>query len=251
MLNSTPSKFRSRYTGAEIDSLLTSIQNKIDTSYIVNNFDGGEDLIASAELAKILYDNDQRLNDPNYIQDLILSIPNAVIVTQADIDKLDRLAGAFQGSFADVAARNLGVNTGGFKGGELTFLINDGHGQQELSYWSTQSLTWVKASFLPSATLPPINSTVGGTVAAVQLDTNKFSLAKYIVKLTTSTELLVFELLVAVRSGVDTYWTTQGYIGTNSTLGKVLSCSIASNTLNVNVQVPPNSTLTFSKILEV
>jgi hypothetical protein len=250
MLSPTPTKFRSRYTGAEIDSLLTSITNKIDASFIVNNFDGGENLVASAELAQILYKESQRFSDPNYIRSLILSIPQAVIVTQSDLDKLNRLAGAFQGSYADAPTRNTTVNTGSFRGGELTFLVNDGTGIQELSYWNASQLTWSKAKFIPSPNTDPVTSTAGGTVVGITLDLNRYKTAKYIVKAETATEMVVFELLLCIK-GSNTMWTTYGYVGNNMNIARVLNCTFSVTDLTVNLSVSPNVSFSFSKIMEM
>lgn len=250
MLSATPTKFRSRYTGAEVDSLLTSISNKIDTSYIVNNFDGGTGLVASAELAKTLYLNDQRFEDPNYIQDLILSIPNAVIYTTADQDKLNRLAGAFQGSFPNAATRNQSVNTGSFKGGELTFLINDGNGQQELSYWDSGALTWQKSQLIPSDNTIPATYPSGGDNVVMIMDLAKYEAAKYMVKCRNGTDIMIFEILLCTN-GVDTFWTSQGYIGNNLTIGKMVNCSLTATELRITMNLALNTTVTFVRLSEV
>lgn len=250
MISSAPTKFRSRYTGQEVDSLLTSITQKIDTSFIVNDFSGGSGLVASAEVAKTLYTNSLRLQDPNYIMSLILSIPNAVIVTQADLDKLNRLVGSFQGSYPNATSRNLAVNTAAFKGGELTFLVNDGNGQQELSYWDAGSLVWAKAKLTPSPNTTPIFYPSGGDAIVVTLDISRYDGAKYFVKVKSGSNILVFELLVCF-SGSDTFWTTQGYIGNNTSIGKVVSASLTSTALQVTMNMASNSTVTFTKVVEV
>lgn len=250
MITQTPTKFRSKYTGAQIDDLLTSISNKIDSSYIVNDFSGGANLIASAELAKILYLQNQRLGDPNYIKTLILSIPGAAIYTTADADKLNRLAGAFQGSFANAAARNLAVNPGAFKGGELTFLINDGNGQQELSFWNATTLAWTKSQFIPNANTTPVTYTTAGDNIVFTLDTTKYEAAKYMIKAKNGPDILVFEML-ACFAGTETYWTSQGYIGSNFNIAKITSCSLTSTTLRITMNLLANTIITFTRIVEV
>lgn len=250
MISSVPTKFRSRYTGSEVDSLLTSITQKIDTSFIINDFNGGAGLVASAELAKTLYTNSLRLQDPNYIRSLILSIPNAVIVTQSDLDKLNRLAGSFQGSYPNASTRNLAVNPAAFKGGELTFLVNDGNGQQELSYWDAGGLVWTKAKLTPSPNTAPSFYPSGGDAIVITLDITRYDGAKYFVKVKSGANILIFELLVCY-SGLDTFWTTQGFIGNNTGIGRVVSASLTSTTLQVTMNVVPNSTVTFTKVVEV
>lgn len=250
MITQTPTKFRSKYTGVQIDSLLTSIQNKIDTSYIKNDFTGGTGLIASAELAKILYQQNQRLDDPNYIRTLILSIPGAAIYTTADADKLNRLAGAFQGSFPNASARNLAVNPGSFKGGELTFLINDGNGQQEMSYWNATTLSWTKSQFTPSANTTPVTYTNAGDNIVFTFDTTRYEAAKYLIKAKNGSDILIFEML-ACFSGTNTYWTSQGYIGSNLNIARITSCSLTSTTLRITMNLTANTIITFSRIVEV
>ncbi len=249
MISATPTKYRSRFDGKTIDSLLSSISNKIDISYIVNNFDGGIKLAASAETVKTLYGYNQRFSDPNYIKALILSIPNAVVVYQADMDKLYQLAGAFQGSYATTADRNTKVNTAGFKGGELTFIINSNNGSQELSYWDAGALAWVQSKFTPPTTTTPTTYPVG-TASVISLDITKYNTAKYMIEAISASDIMVFEMIVTSK-GSNTYWTTYGYVGSNTAFIKILNCVLTSTTLNINVQSIVGSTITITKISEM
>lgn len=249
MLNATPTRFRSRYTGKEIDQLLSSISNKIDLSYIVNNWDGGDQLVASAELAKTLFLEQQKLQDPNYIRELFLSIPDSVVFTKTDKDRLDRLAGFFQGSFANAAARNVAVSTLGFKGGELTFLVNDENGVQELSYWDIGSLTWKKSRFLPDPISAPTTIIPAGVVVGIVMDKTKYGAAKYLVKAETTSQIRAFEMLIVVK-GANTYWTVYGEVG-EGTLVSVENVSIAGNDVRINLRVGANTTIRFARLTEL
>ncbi len=244
-------KYRSRFTGKEIDQLLASIDNKIDLSYISNDWNGGTQLVASAELAKTLYQGLQLFQDPNYIEELITSIPGSLVYTEADRDKLDRLAGFFQGSYANPGTRNAAVNTVGFKGGELTFLIDDdtSSGVQELSYWDNVGLRWRKAKFVPDQSSPSANYTSGGTVVTITMDVTKYSAGKYLLKAESATQIRVSEILLAHKGG-NTFWTSYGEIGDGVGLASIQNASIVGDQVRINVLVSPNVTIRFFRLGE-
>ena len=66
-------KYRSVFTGPQIDTILSDVQNKIDRTVIVNDFSGGADFVASAETVKTLNTSLNQLQDPAYLQSLINS----------------------------------------------------------------------------------------------------------------------------------------------------------------------------------
>jgi hypothetical protein len=245
------SAYRSRYTGREIDQMLASIDNKIDLSYIINDWTGGTQLAASAELAKNLNERLLKFSDPNYIEELITSIPGSLIFTAEDKDKLDRLAGFFQGSFINAATRNLAVSTIGFSGGELTFLIDDGSGTntQELSYWDTSTSTWKKARFLPDPATAATRYVAGGTIIGVTFDKTKFGAGKYVIKGESDAHIKIVEMLAAVK-GVDTFWTVQGEIGNGNNLFSVAGMSIAGDLVRINLLITPNVTIRMYRVAE-
>ncbi len=248
MLGQIPTKYRSRFSGMEIDALLASISTKIDLSYIVNDFSGGEKLVASAEIAKQLFISLQRFDDPNYIKSLILSIPNSIIFTQEDKDKINRLAGFFQGSFPTIAARNLAVPTLGFTGGELTFIVNDGNGVQELSYWDVGSLTWKKSKFVPDIVSASTNFPTAGTVVAISMDKVKYSTAKYQVRAETDTAVRMFEVMVVIKNA-NVFWTVANDIGDLTSIS-VASAVIVGNVCQISFVVSANTIVKFSRLSE-
>lgn len=214
MYNTPPRVYKSVFDGVTIEELLNSIKTKIDISYIVNNFNGGTELIASAELAKILYNKLDQFNDPNYIQQLFLTIPNSTIFTPQMLEQLNRLGSTFVGSYANPEDRNISVATTNFKGGEITFLLNDGNGQQELSYWDAIDLKWKKSIWTPSPIIPQKSvPTAGNTVVYSISDTTK-TYGKYVVVAKTSTDVYSIELSYTRRaSGADIIWTVQNEMG--------------------------------------
>ncbi len=248
MLGQIPTKFRSRFSGMEIDALLASISNKIDSSYIVNDYSGGTKLVASAEVAKQLFISLSRFDDPNFIRTLILSVPGSIIFTQADKDKINRLAGFFQGSYPTIAARNLAVPTLGFTGGELTFIVDDGNGVQELSYWDFSSLTWKKSKFVPDIVSGTTNFPTTGTVVAISMDKTKYSVAKYQVKAETDTAIRLFEIIVALK-GANVFWTVANDIGDLTSIS-VVSAVIVGNQCQISFSVTGNTTVKFSRLSE-
>lgn len=83
-----PDRYRSVFTGAEIDALLASIKTKIDQSLIKNDFTGGEGYVASAEVVKTLNDAIVNLQNPNFFKALLLSLTDNNIYTTAEKQKL-------------------------------------------------------------------------------------------------------------------------------------------------------------------
>lgn len=97
---STPTRYRSLYSGQQIDNLLSSVSSKIDQTYIVNDFQtGGIDKVASAELVKTIWIDLQQFDDPNYITSLILSVPDNNLFTDALKSKLEGSSDLFKGVF--------------------------------------------------------------------------------------------------------------------------------------------------------
>lgn len=250
MLGATPTRYRSRFSGPQIEELLASISNKLELGHIVNDYTGGVELVASAESVKALYVDLQQFNDPNYIKGLITSIPDSLIFTKDDKKRLDRLAGVFQGSFPDLASRNSGVTTVGFKGGELTFIVDDGNGLQELSYWDNGSLSWKKSQFIASPNSAAITNTTNETKVLIKIDKTKYQTSKYLVRTESNLQVFAFELNIILKNG-DVFWTTSASLGNNPDLMQISSITTDSTSINVNCTVGANTTSKFSKIAEM
>ncbi|ACV50244.1 hypothetical protein [Delftia phage PhiW-14] len=248
-LTGVASRYRSRYTGRQIDELLGSIRGKIDTTYIVNDWSGGKDLVSSAELSKLLYERLEKFNDPIYVKELYLTIPDADIFTKQDRAKLDRTIGFFLGSFPNAAERNLAINTIGFKGGELTFLMDDGEGLQELSYWDTSSLSWQKSKWTREMNGGTEAPSTGSDTAVIVIDRNKFSAGKYMVKATQGLLVQVIELLVVI-AGDHAWWTSYAPVG-NLTGFSIKGISVTTATATISVTAPTGTMFKFQRIAEV
>ena len=249
MLGATPTRYRSRFSGQQIDALLASVTNKLDIGFIIDNYTGGAELVASAESVKRIYLDLQQFNDPNYIKGLITSIPDALIFTRSDKNKLDRLAGFFQGSFPTSTERNSSVTTVGFHGGELTFLIDDGTGVQELSYWDNATLGWKKSVFVASMNSDIITNTLATTKVLIQIDKTKFQTLKYLIRTESASQVFGFELNILLKNS-DVFWTTSASLGNNAALMSISSVTTDSGFIYVNCLVGANTTSKFTKIVE-
>lgn len=245
----TATRYRSRYTGRQIDELLGSIQGKIDTTYIVNDWSGGVDLVASAELAKQLYERLEKFKDPNYVKELYLTIPDADIFTVQDRARLDRTIGFFLGSFPNAAERNLAINTIGFKGGEITFLMDDGEGLQELSYWDTNTLSWRKSKWTREMGGGNETPSTGPDTGIITIDRNKFSTGKYLVKAEQGLLVKAIELLV-VSAGDNSWWTSYAPIG-NLTGFSIKGITMTATTATISVTAPTGTVFKFQRIAEI
>lgn len=228
-----PTKYRSSFTGSQIDRLLSSISSKLDASVIKNDFTGGANLVASAELAKQLNFQIERVLDPNYFQELFLSIPNSNLFTNADKSKLDAVDNTtYKGVFTNPTDRSTNLTTTGFVGKEVTFLLDDGSGLQSWDYWDTISGSWKKAKLISSDELANQTfPTVGTGTLATYLKTEK-RIGKFVVYAYKNTDFQGYEFLVGTN-GTDTFITAYGEIG-NASLFDV-DATISGNTINVRV----------------
>lgn len=245
----TATRYRSRYTGRQIDELLGSIQGKIDTTYIVNDWSGGTDLVASAELAKNLHDRLEKFKDPNFVKELYLTIPDADIFTKQDRARLDRTIGFFLGSFPNAAERNLAINTIGFKGGEITFLIDDGEGLQELSYWDTNTLSWRKSKWTREMGGGSETPSTGPDTPVIVVDRNKFSSGKYLVKAQQGLLVKVLEVIFT-SAGDNSWWTSYAPIGNLSGVS-IKGITMGTGTINISVTAPTGTVFKFQRIAEI
>lgn len=236
----TPTKYRSSFTGSEVDRLLASISNKLDSSVIKNDFTGGADLVASAELAKLLNDQMERVLDPNYFRDLFLSIPDSNLFTDADKAKLAAVDNStYKGVFTNPADRSTNLPTTGFVGKEVTFLLDDGTGLQSWDYWDTVTSSWKKAKLVSVDELANQTFPTVGTGILAQFDKTEKRMGKFVVYATrTGGDFQGFEFLIGTNL-TDTYISAYGEIG-NAVLFDV-DATVSGNTINVRVTTLTNS----------
>ena len=251
-----PTRYRSLFTGIEIDRILASVQNKIDVNYIVNDFTtGGERRVASAELAKILRAEIDIIRDPNFFAGIISQIQGFNVFTDDQKIKLEQLSTDFVGSFPNATARDEAVNVVGMKGGEFAFLDSDGRGYQEISYWHPQSLSWRKANLYDLGDMP--DQTFVATGKHIVFSFNK-----------TEREFVkIFMLAKQSLGGVDTFTTqavTMGYVfgdvwfeltdQISNSLNPMLSnfdFTVEGDFVRMTLTLPPSTTVSIRKVFEL
>lgn len=207
-MNTVP-RYRSGYTGREIDEILASVKNKLDASSIVNDFEqGGADLVASAELAKILHQDVVRLQDPNYFHEILSQIPDFNMFTDEYKNKLDGIDDRFKGIFLNAADRDANLETINFIGGELTFLLDDGSESKlnEWSIWNNLQSRWIKANFVDLGTVPALDITAPGNYELMNADAIKNNTWKICVTYMNVNALYSTEMSIFVH-GADVVFT--------------------------------------------
>lgn len=228
-----PKQYKASYTGAEIDRLLASIDSKLDSSAIRNDFLGGTDRVASAELAKTLHTQFQQVLDPNFFRDLIAEIPDNNLFTDLDKAKLDSVDNStYKGVFLNAADRTSKLSTSGFVGKEVTFLLNDGDGLQSWDYWDTASGAWRKAKLVSTDEIANQTFPTVATGVIASYNRTERRVGKFVVYGTKTTEFQSFEFLVGTN-GVDTYLVAYGEIGNAQLFG--VDATLTGNTINVRV----------------
>jgi len=232
-MSTVPTKYRSSYTGQQIDRLLGSISSKLDATAIKNDFLGGEGQVASAELAKILNDQFQQFLDPNFFRDLIQNIPDNNLFTDEDKAKLDAVDNTtYKGVFLNSADRSANLSTSGFTGKEITFLLDDGEGLQAWDYWDTSTSSWEKAKLVTADELANLTFPTVGTGVLATFDKTERRVGKFVVYGTKVLDFQSFEFLVGTN-GTDTFISAFGEVG-NAQLFDV-DAQVSGDTINVRV----------------
>lgn len=252
-------RYRSVFSGREIDEAIASMKNTLSSDLIVNDFTtGGQGKIASAELTKILKSQVDANDDPAHIKSQLLSVPNTHTLNDLEYSTIQELtaSSSFRGSFVDAAARdvaiaNSAVTTADMKGNEITFLEDDGSGDglSEFSRWDTSSNSWEKIQLYNLGEVKPQTIAVASSVVLFSYRTEKYNTMKCLVSVcnSTQTQRQVCEVLVT-HVGVDTYVSIYSEIGNVSTLFDV-STTIASGLVNLIITTKsPNLTISGKRI---
>lgn len=231
----TLTKYRSRFTGAEIDTLLASISNKIDSSIIINDFSGGTTKVASAELAKILYADFQSLSNPNYLLSIIETIPDFNVFTTAEKTKLDGMSGEFKGVFQTTTDRDNNLVTTSYVGGECCIIVDVANSLGEIEEWVV-GYGWTRIELYNLGNLTTV--TMSSTTATVYTYSTLIdSTAKMILTaqkvIGAVNNIQSIELLVC-SNGTDVFYTTYGNIGNNNSL-VTINVSYSSPTVTVYI----------------
>lgn len=217
---STSPVYRSIFTGQQIDSILASVKFKLDSSLIVNDYSGGTDKIASAELAKDLNNQIQSFKDPNYFKNLLLSIPGNNLYTTDEKNKLASLSTQFIGSFPDEATRDSKVVTTNLVGDELCFVVDSGdqYHTSEWTQWNNSKNSWDRVNLYDLGDNTPVPFPTISNAVIASFDSKNHTMMRCVImaKNATTSQIQIVEALVAF-DGINTYVSYFGELG-NATI---------------------------------
>lgn len=144
---STPA-FRFSLTGAEIERLLLSIQERLSNDDIVYDYTlgGAQGKVAAAEAVKEMWLKLNTMVTGQGLVDAINDAPDSNVFTDYYKGILDRENWKFIGSPADIIARDDIVTTG-FTGGEVILLQKNDAGNPEFQYWKRTPVAGGDASY--------------------------------------------------------------------------------------------------------
>lgn len=225
------SRYVSLFTGKDIDEILNSVKTKLDSSSIANDFDGGTNRIASAEIAKDLYFEVTNFKDPNYLKNLFLNIPGIAIFTTAEKAKLDTLSTKIVGSFTDYQDRDETVITTTYKGGEISFVKDDGNGYNEIALWDIATNTWKKMKLYDFGEVTPATVDVASTVTVTSFDYTEFVTAKVMITAIQGSSVQTQEVIITATSTSE-YMVTYAEVGNANNL-YTLSTNRVGNIINI------------------
>lgn len=138
-------RFKSRFTGAEIEQLLVKAQSSISDSVITDSYtDGKEGTVFSGVGAKALHTLMIDRTSGETLKAAIEAIPNVAVFTEADRAKLTQMSDKFVGAVRDIASRNA-IDTSSFVGDEVVFVRSDQDGNPAFFYWDDTNGKWLNA----------------------------------------------------------------------------------------------------------
>lgn len=242
-------RYTSRYSGTEIDEILASVAGKISFDDIAPSCEGGFDKVASAESVRTLCVWKTQFDDPQFIEQLFLTINRSVIFTTDHLAILERLDRGYQGSFSDYIERQENVLTTDFVGGEISLILDNGAGLQSLEYWDAVTRTWKPAQWNGSLKGPDQNESSGGLKLVLKFNRFQANCVKFLIRSETNSDICVCEFTGVVK-GSNTFWNVQGQIGTNPELVRVNRMYIDGDFVKVEVFLSGGSKTNFYKLAE-
>jgi hypothetical protein len=219
-------QYRSVFSGLQIDQAIAKLQSSVSVTDIANDFNGGVTRVASAEIAKTLYNTINTAITPANIKAVLLSIPNSNIYTDAEKAKLLSMTSSIMGSFKTVSDRTLNLNPISYSGTELSFVVDDGNnrGLSQLSRWDITKNKWVIARLYNVDEFTPVVVATASVFSLYSFDITKFSLIKVLISCVDSTgaNRQIQEVLLSYV-GSNTYISVYGEVGNTSTLFNLTS----------------------------
>lgn len=172
-------KYRSLFSGKEIDETLKSVRDKIDKSSITDSYAGGElDKVVSAAAVKSLSDAFDKTFTADGVRTLIDEATDSNVYTDEDKRKVGQINTQFKGTVIDVPSRDA-IDVSKYVGGEVILVLRNTADLSEFQYWDGVSLKWLPvsggASAKDKATLP------SGTTVIASYEMGSVHGAKYLV----------------------------------------------------------------------
>lgn len=235
----TPMKYRSIFSGQEIDEAIASMNNTFTQTDLVNDFTGGTTKIASAELAKILHEDIEEIKDPTFLNTLLQAIPNYNTYTDAEKLKLSKLNDNFKGVYANSSIRDLvlSVDYGTYVGTEFSIILDDGSALaiSQISIWDTTTSGWIPLKLSHNNPETSVQIASISSYEILSFDKLNFTTFKVIVSAYNLAKTLkqVQEATLVYIAG-DVYISIYGAIGNSSSLF-TLSTSVTGNNVNLVV----------------
>ena len=139
-------RFKSRFTGEEIENLLVRAQSSLSESSLTDSYtDGIEGTVFSGKGAKSLYELLLDRTSGETLKNSIDAIPGISLFTDTDKAKLDKISDKFVGGVRDIATRNA-IDTSSFTGDEVVFVRSDSFGNPNFFYWDDINSEWLSVS---------------------------------------------------------------------------------------------------------
>lgn len=249
----TNTKYRSIFTGQEIDEAIASLKAAGNNQAIIlaNDFSGGATKAASADLAKNLNDRVAVFENTTSLYNIIAGLPNFRVYTDSEHNQLVAVSSVIKGSFLNPASRTASsIDATNFSGTEVTFLMDDGSGDglSEVSRWDTVSKTWRKMKFQYDGNFSNTQVQFAGATTMFSFDKTKYNTMKCIVSAVdfSQTQRHIQEVLLTFI-GSDTYISVYGEVG-NATLF-ALTSSMVNNNVNLIVTTNTNNVTISGKVL--
>lgn len=242
-------KFLSRFSGSEIDKILTSVNEKLSFNDIVDDYSGGgNQKVASAESVRKIHEWSKQFDDPEWLEELFMTIQGSDVFKSEDRTLLERLKRGFVGVFQDVVERQANIVALDLKGGEVSLLKNKS-GVQSLEYYDIVKREWIGCKWTKDNKQSDQIELTGGSKVVYQFDRFNIKTVKLLVRSETANDICAVEITACVKGG-NTYWSTSGYVGSNANLVKVNRMYMEGDTAKLEMSLASGSTTTVYKLAE-
>lgn len=241
-------KYRSMFTGRQIDDILKSVRDKIDKSSITQDYEeGGTEMVVSAEAVKNLSDAFNNTFTPSGVKDLLEQAEDSNIFTDSDKRKVNGINTQFKGTVPDIATRDA-IDTQFYTGGEVLLILRNNADVSEFQYWDILTETWNPVTSgggeRDRATIP------AGAAVIASFDINDVSGVKYVVHGKSPLgDVQIVEVLVANKL-TNVHWTAFGEIIAGD---QVFNLDVELNGVDVELKVTASqasTVISISKLAE-